>query len=217
MSDHQFRPPERQNEPPDDLARAAMGGDESAFAALRARFAGGILRYFMQRWSGRADLAEELAQGTWVSVWKALASGRYDPARARISTFVYAVATKAHLQHLREHRRAERRSVKIRLERAGAGTEVPDAGSDLGLAELVETVRECLRAQGPAPVLTPEERDLVLAAVRGETDRAAAKRLGVASSTVNARRRAAYEKIRRYLAAKGYRDETGERTGPGGG
>lgn len=216
MPDHQFRPPEPQDQSPDALALAAMRGDESAFGALQKRFAGGVLKFFMLRVSGRSDVAEELAHGTWVSVWKALVSGRYDPSRARISTFVYAVATKAFLQFLRDRRRAEGRRL-ILAERARAEPDFPDAHDETGLAELIEAVRECLASEGPGAVLTPEERDLVTGAVRGETDRAAAKRLGVASSTVNARRRAAYEKIRRYLAAKGHRPESGERPASGGG
>jgi RNA polymerase sigma factor (sigma-70 family) len=193
-----------------------MQGDEHSFAALQKRFAGGILKFFMQRTSGRADLAEELAHGTWVSVWKALSSGRYDPSRARISTFIYAVATKAHLQFLRDRRRAEGRQASL-IEHGLTDREFPDAAGETGLAELIEAVRRCLAQEGPGSILTPEERDLVTAAVRGETDRAAAKRLGIASSTVNTRRRSAYDKIRRYLASQGHRGETGERPAGTGG
>ena len=53
-------------------------------------------------------------------------------------------------------------------------------------------------------------------AARGESDRALAKRLGVAPSTLNVRKRGALEKLRRFLASRGHRAETGERTGDAG-
>jgi DNA-binding CsgD family transcriptional regulator len=44
----------------------------------------------------------------------------------------------------------------------------------------------------------------------GETDRELARRLKISPSTANARKRAAFQKLRLYLAARGHRIE-GER------
>ena len=89
-----------------DLCAAAVGGDRAAFEALHRRLGGGVRRLFLDRTSGRADLAEELGQRTWVGVWQSISSGKYDPTRSAISTFVYAVASKVWLQYLRSSKRA---------------------------------------------------------------------------------------------------------------
>src|SRR5690606_14994005 len=89
-----------------DLGIAAAGGDRAAFELVHQRLGGGGRRLVLERTGGRADVAEELAQRTWVGVWQSINAGKYDPARAAISTFVYAVASKVWLQHLRGSARA---------------------------------------------------------------------------------------------------------------
>lgn len=74
-----------------DLAAAAAQGNAAAFEALHKRLSGGLRKLFVERSGGRSDVADDLIQRTWVGVWQALRSGRYDPARSAISTFVYAV------------------------------------------------------------------------------------------------------------------------------
>ncbi len=77
--------------------------------------------------------------------------------------------------------------------------------------ELLDAVRACLHAEEAPDSLTPQERHIVQSAARGATDRALAAELGLAASTINVRKQAAYAKLRRALAARGYVDE-GERT-----
>src|SRR5947207_2359154 len=88
------------------LTLRAAGGDQAAFAALHQRLGGGLFRLFMDRTGGRSELADDFSQKTWVAVWQALIAGKYDPGRAAISTFIYAVGYRVWLQHMRTAGRA---------------------------------------------------------------------------------------------------------------
>jgi DNA-directed RNA polymerase specialized sigma24 family protein len=205
--------PKRQPSAPEllqSLCAAAAAGDASAFEAIHRRLGGGLKRLFLERSGGRADLAEELSQRTWVAVWQALTAGKYDPSRAAISTFVYAVGSKIWLGHLRGSQRDGARAAGG--EGAFYALVRDDGPGDVAAgAELIQAVRDCLAGVGADGGLTPDERALVCAAAAGESDRALAKRLKLAPSTVNARKRAAYEKLRRWLAQRGHRPESSER------
>lgn len=193
------------------LCAAAAGGDEAAFDAIHRRLGGGLRRLFLDRAGGRSDLADELAQRTWVAVWQALRAGKYDPSRAAISTFVYAVGTKIWLGHLRGSRRDDQRTGLVETGSFALvrDDDPSDAAAD---SELLQAVRDCLAgAIAGEGGLTPDERALIRAAASGESDRALAKRLRLAPSTVNVRKRAAYEKLRRLLAQRGHRPERPER------
>src|SRR4051812_23331621 len=60
------------------LAAAAGRGDRAAFDRLHERLAGGLKRILLNRTGGRTDLTDELAQRTWVVLWGAISSGKYD-------------------------------------------------------------------------------------------------------------------------------------------
>lgn len=199
----------------DELSRAASAGDARAFGELHARYSAGLIRLFLKRTRGRDDLAEELAQRTWTLAWEAIRLGKYDPGRATLSTFVYAVGNNVWLQHLRKAGRSK--------EQSGAGMEGPwfehDDEPHAVDAEAIQGVRDALREpEGVAvhAVLSESERELVRWAASGLSDRDLARKLGLAPSTVNVKKRSAYEKIRRFLAQRGIRglgeDGAGENT-----
>jgi DNA-directed RNA polymerase specialized sigma24 family protein len=201
------------------LSRAAAAGDHAAIARLHARFAPGLVRLFLKRTRGRDDIAEELAQRSWTLVWESIRKGRYDPDRATMSTFVYAVANNAWLQHLRK----SGRSIELNV----AAEEGPDFSGpnadDAANAELLQAVREAvggLMAVPPGmPIqrqsvataapndagLTDDERTIVRMMASGLSDRGVAAQMGLAPSTVNVKKRGALDKIKRFLAAKGHR------------
>jgi len=166
------------------LTTRAAGGDEGAFAALHQRLGGGLFRLFMDRTGGRSELAEDFSQKTWVAVWQAL-----------------------WLQHMRSAGRAN-----AHLDAAAKGMSAmalsTDPANETKLAEAIDSVRSCLRAGPHESGLTDEERWILRAASTGVTDRELAQRLGVAASTANARKQAAYDKLRRYLENKGHRTES---------
>src|SRR5262249_24100157 len=126
-----------------DLCAGAMRGDRPAFEKLHRRLNPGLQRMLQGRTSGRADLAEELAQRTWVGVWEALIAGKYDPAKSAITTFVYAVSHKVWLQHLRTaSRQAAPTEATAEITAGRGGGDVPSDAA--GLSELLSAVRECM-------------------------------------------------------------------------
>lgn len=198
------------------LSRAAAGGDHAALARLHERFAPGLLRLFLKRTRGREDISEDLAQRCWVLVWESIQKGRYDPERATLSTFVYAVANNVWLQHLRKAGRSLEINVAAEGGPAFSGTNAEDAGN----AELIQAVRDAVgsalsgpgaRAGGAESLaggdagLTAEERTIVRMMASGISDRGVAAQMGLAPSTVNVKKRGALEKIKRFLAARGHR------------
>lgn len=156
------------------------------------RLAGWVLRMFRERSGGRGDIADDLSQRTWAVVWDAVQGGRYDPARAAMTTFVYAVAQNIWRQWVRESGR------KPGL-KAGNDVTEDHPGSTLAEAELIERVRDCLHGGHRAGGLNEEDAEILRMIARGEGDRGLAERLGVAASTANARKRGAMERLRAYL------------------
>ncbi len=178
---------------PAGLSRRIAARAPGAFEELHALYGPRLRSLFARRAGGRTDLVEDLVQQTWAAVWRSVSADRYQPERAAISTFVYAVANKIWLQHCRQ---------------AGRPTAVPDEAGPQGppedalaSAELLEALQDCLRRPG---LLDDEEREVALAAASGESERSLAGRLHLAASTINARKRTAYSKLRRCLSGKGF-------------
>ncbi|MEI7658878.1 MAG: RNA polymerase sigma factor [Phycisphaerae bacterium] len=191
-----------------DLAALAAKGDRAAFESIHRRLSPGIHRLFLERASGRGELADDLSQRTWLASWESLQKGRYDPARSAITTFIYAVAYKMWLQWLRTASRPEKLVPDV-FESVSPDASSPDF--EATAAELLTAVRRCLHDEGEASVLTDEERGIMRATASGASDREIAKDLKVAASTLNARKQAAFDKIRRFLAGLGHRGESTER------
>lgn len=172
--------------------------DAAAFEREHLRLAAWIRRTFQDRTGGRADAVEELCQRTWLGVWEAVSTGRYDPTRAAMTTFVYAVATNIWRQWAKQQRRA---GAIVADAPDGEDARTPDTGDALAEAELIDAVRACVHGRVDAG-LDAAEREVLRLVASGETDRGLADRLGVAASTAHARRKAAIEKLRGYLSRK---------------
>jgi RNA polymerase sigma factor (sigma-70 family) len=201
-------PNRREQDSMADLAAAAAAGDRGAFEAIHRRLSGGIHRLFLDRAAGKPEVADDLSQRTWLAAWDSLQKGRYDPARAAITTFVYAIGYKMWLQHLRTVSRPETLVPDV-FDGAAADLQTPEYESHA--AELLTAVRNCLKNQGDDSVLTEEERGIIRASAAGTSDRDIAKQLKIAASTLNARKQSAIEKIRRFLAGLGHRGHSTER------
>jgi RNA polymerase sigma factor (sigma-70 family) len=97
----------------DDLAlvRALSAGGSGAWADFVARFSGVVFAAVQRRLipAGRAEEVEDVVQEVFVRLCKAdyrlLKS--YDPARARLSTWLTVVATSAAIDHLRRRKMAQ--------------------------------------------------------------------------------------------------------------
>lgn len=147
--------------------------------------------------TGDAHTADDLAQQTWQGVWEAVSQGRYDPQRAALSTFVYAVSQNVYRHWLRRQATAAGHAPAIAVSAATP----PEAESDpIAEAELVEDLRRVLR-EG-APGMSAADLHTLQLVAQGATDRDIAKGLGVAPSTAHARKRAALDALRSYLESR---------------
>ncbi len=183
------------------LGQAASEGDRAAFESLHARLTPGLRVILLRRTGNRADLADDLVQKTWMAVWDALERGTYNPEKAALSTFVYAVAHHQWVSSVRKLAAAGPASAPADPEAfAEDSTETRAA-----LAEVLEDLRACLRGDPPgAGVLDAGERVLAGLVASGLGDRPLAQRLGVSPSTANARKNAMLEKLLRFLTARGH-------------
>jgi RNA polymerase sigma-70 factor (ECF subfamily) len=188
----------------DEWAVAAATGGEAGFERLHGRFGHGLVRFFMKRTSGRLELSEELAQRTWVLVWRALQAGRYDPGRAAVSTFIYAVGQNVWLQHRRSSSTLPTALGDFEDLAEYVTPTIDDPAGELAAAELLDALREGIAAKSDEQALTTDERDVVRGLEAGHSERSMADRLGVAASTIHARKVSAFEKLRRFLRRRGF-------------
>jgi RNA polymerase sigma-70 factor (ECF subfamily) len=99
---------ERETEPPrelDDVTLArARRGEPAACRALVERYERPVFAVLsrMLRPSGRAELTEDLAQETFLRVFRALP--RFVPGGARLSTWILTIATRLAIDELRRKR-----------------------------------------------------------------------------------------------------------------
>lgn len=186
-------------------------GERAAFDLAHRELAAGVRGFFGRRGLRRAEQLDDLSQQTWSQVWQSIVGGRYDPGIASISTFVYAVAHHVWLAHCRQQGASPSASPAA----AGQRTTGDDGLVVVAAhAELLEALRECLMRTRGAGALSEEERCVVLGIADGATERELAQRLGLAPSTINARKKMAYERIRACLEAKGFSDDAVEQATP---
>lgn len=194
-----------------DLLAQQACSDDAAFEALHRRLTGGLRRYLQRRSGTDETVIEELVHATWVEVWRALRSGTYDPGRARISTFVYAIGHKMVLRYLRSAQRDARRETWTDDSADTTAATAVNLDDLLHTTEMLDALRECTTATESPFALTDEEREIVTRLATGSSERGLATELGLAASTVNARKRTAYRKLQSCLQRKGFRPESVER------
>jgi RNA polymerase sigma factor (sigma-70 family) len=166
----------------------------------------------LARVGGDQHRADDLSQRAWAGLWRSLQTGSYDPSRSAVTTYIYAIAYRTWLHDMRQRSSGSQQFQPLELdeERAGHSGDSPEAATHL--AHAIDTVRAALG--GSEPELSPDERDLLRAIGAGESDRTIAKRLGLAASTVNVRKQTVLAKLRRILAARGFRADSAERDAP---
>ncbi len=189
-----------------DCQARMVAGDHTGITELHRRLRGGLHAYFLRRLGGsssaQSDTADELAQRAWIEFWKALAGGRYDPARAKPSTFLYAIAANILLRHRREQGRERSRTVP------GAEQHLDEAAADefddpSHLAEALELVRRVVRGDEPDSGLGDQDRQVLRWIAEGRSEREIAGYLELAPSTAHERRRSILGRLSAFLMRRG--------------
>lgn len=191
------------------LALLAARGDSGSYRALDERLRPALTRMYVARVGANRELSEDLAQRAMVGVWEALKSGRFDPTRASIATYAYAVAHRVWLVHARKVSR-----MRSMGDQDGSEEDTsPGGGSerDPDMAALLEAIRDCVAGRASAmDALSEEDRWLLVAIGRGVTDRELAKRLGIAPSSAHGRKRSALAALSRALSGMGFSGQSKE-------
>lgn len=86
------------------LRAVAERGDKSAFGELYVHFAPRVKSYLL-RLGAPADVAEELAQESLLTVWRRAPT--FDPELASVSTWIFTIARNKRIDRLRRERRPE--------------------------------------------------------------------------------------------------------------
>ena len=168
------------HEPTDEaLIQAMAAGHEEALRELHRRHAR-LLYSLGHRMLKQHDDVESCVQDAFMNAWRH--SGRFDPSRASVKTWLVSIAHHRFLQELRD-----RPEVPLEIEDWDAPTQSADP-TDRALAE---------RAVG---ALNPSQKQLIeLAYYRGYSHSELATLTGLPVGTVKSRLRAALELMRGHL------------------
>jgi RNA polymerase sigma-70 factor, ECF subfamily len=162
------------------LLRAALAGDESAFAALYDKYQAGLYRFACQM-SGSSQVAEEVTQDVFLTLLRE--GSKYDGRRGALSTFLYGIARNLVLRALeRDRSQAFVERTEGEIERSGELAGDADLMRDLLQAQTVAAVRQAILS------LPPQYREVTVLCDLQELSYAeAAQALGCAVGTVRSR------------------------------
>lgn len=189
--------------------------------ALHARLTPGLRRHFERKLGGgpnagaQSELADELVQRTWILLWESVSKKKYDPAKSRLTTFLYAAASLV----LVRYRAGQKWRAKLD-ERYHAivapGESSEDPAKALELAQLLDELRRVLSGESGEEMITAQDRQTLQALSQGRTDRELALEQNVSPSTAHARKQTALERVRAFLRKRGLGQEDGRAPGEQG-
>lgn len=160
--------------------------DRAAFAELFRHFAPRVKGFLMKSGAG-ASLAEECAQDVLATLWQK--SHLFDPGRASVATWVYAIARNRRIDALRRSRRAEPEDLDW-----GPEPE-PDQ------AVVMEAQQETERLGRALAALPGPQRTLIERAFYGDLSHSEiAAETGLPLGTIKSRIRLALEKLRQQMS-----------------
>ena len=170
-----------------DMVACARAGDLEAFGRLVRRYQGPVM-HFCQRMAGSAQDAEDLAQETFLRVYRHLNRIRPD---AQFSTLLFRIARNLTLNYLRDARKRGRGQTDPLDAHPGVASRAmaPDAAAN---------AREtgCLLARGLANLPAKHREVLVLRELNGFDYDAIARIVGCRKGTVKSRLARARENLR---------------------
>ena len=175
----------------EDLMQLMRRGDPRAFEAVYERHSGAAFS-LAYRMVGRGNVAEDVVQEAFLSIWRS--GARYERARGSVRTWVLGIVHHRAIDQLRrssvhDKRRASDEGLEERLE-SGERTDVEVARRDEA-----ETIRSAMET------LPPEQSHVIeLAYFGGFTHTEIAEILETPVGTVKGRMRLGLEKLRDRLA-----------------
>ena len=125
----------------DDLLARIAAGSQGALAQLIARHGRG-LRIFATRYLGNPSDAEDVVQDVFVTVWKN--ADRFDPQKARISTWLYKITANRCIDQRR--RRFLRSFIGLDDLDGDPASEAPDAEARVSNRQELSIVRDGIAA-----------------------------------------------------------------------
>lgn len=177
------------SDPLDAAMHRYAEGDDSAFAEL-FRGLSPRLRAFLQRLSGRADVAADLVQETFLRIHRA--RGSFARGRPALP-WAYAIARNCYLDHARAQSRSRQSDDEAALEAVATGPET-NAEEEVSAQQSAALVERTLAR------MTPARREaFVLLRYEGLSVQAAAEILGISEGAVKVRAFHAYELLRAAL------------------
>lgn len=166
--------------------RRVARGDESAFAELFAHFGPRVKAYLIKSGSSPAA-AEDCAQDVMATVWHKAA--QFDPARASVATWIFAIARNRRIDLLRTARRPEPEDLPW-----GPEAE-PDPADTFALQQENARLGQALKA------LPEAQRDLIEKAYFGDLSHGEiAGVTGLPLGTIKSRIRLALDKLRQAMS-----------------
>ena len=173
-----------------ELMAKVAKGDRQAFAILFGHFAPRIAAYLMRRGMPAAS-AEELAQEAMVLLWRK--AGSFDPARAAVSTWIYAIA-----RHVSIDRHRRDGDEPFALDIDDHHHDLPDPAPSP--EERLETLQRERRVRAALERLSPEQARLLRLSFFAERSHAdIARHLCLPLGTVKSHIRRTLDTLRRLL------------------
>ncbi|MBB4040482.1 RNA polymerase sigma-70 factor (ECF subfamily) [Microvirga flocculans] len=161
--------------------------DRKAFAALFLHFAPRIKAYLMRAGTA-ANMAEELAQETMLTVWQKAAS--FDPDKAGASVWIFTIARNLRIDQIRR----EKSAAKYEPDPSDEPDLPPPSDAIVLASERENRVRKALKS------LSEEQAKIVQMSFFSEKPHAEiARDLGIPLGTVKSRIRLAMDRLRNLL------------------
>lgn len=158
--------------------------DKNAFAELFDYFAPRI-KSFLMRGGASADIADELAQETMITLWQKAAG--YDPAKANASTWIFTIARNKRVDTLRKKIRPETEDSEAEF----IADDAPLASEALSSQEEAHVMEQAIGT------LPREQADLLYKSFfEDKTHADIADETGLPLGTVKSRIRLALDKLR---------------------
>ena len=184
-------PPSSATSSDESLLARYRSGDSVAFEILYARHRQGLYRFLLGL-SGKAELAEEVYQDTWLSL---IRSTSQPQGRATFRTWLFQIARNRLIDHWRKHGARQPLHDSYDEQIHAVSDEATDPEQLLSLS------RDSQRLENALQMLPTDQREVFLLRAHGDLDLAQIASLTETPlETVKSRLRYAQQKLRRLLA-----------------